>query len=281
MHQAKDNIFRVGRVDKKQIIGLTVLLSCFTGCVSTTTTYNQTHFEKDPKKAAKARTEMAAEYIRLGNLDQAKLSLDDAMRVNPHSLEANVMMGVLLQQEGSLKNMKLAGEYFKRALSIDPNSAQARNNYGSYLFINGDYQQAVTQFNIAGNTLGYLQRGTALENLGKSYLRLNDNTHAEQAFLQALQVNSDLVISKLELADLLYQQQRFTDASNMYDSFVQAAGEANQGARGLWVGLRLARARNDQVGMQVLANQLRAQYPDSPEYQRYLKLQNNSEAIWK
>ncbi|SSQ43106.1 type 4 fimbrial biogenesis protein [Acinetobacter baumannii] len=33
--------------------------------------------------------------------------------------------------------------------------------------------------------------------------------------------------------------------------------------------------------MQVLVNQLRALFPESPEYQRYLQLQYSTEAVWK
>ncbi len=48
-----------------------------------------------------------------------------------------------------------------------------------------------------------------------------------------------------------------------------------------WIGIRIARANGDQLGMQVLVNQLRALFPESPEYQRYLQLQYSTEAVWK
>jgi len=62
---------------------------------------------------------------------------------------------------------------------------------------------------------------------------------------------------------------------------VKIGGQDKQGARALWIGLRIARANNDQMGMQVLVNQLRALFPDSKEYQRYLQLQYSTEAVWK
>ena len=58
-------------------------------------------------------------------------------------------------------------------------------------------------------------------------------------------------------------------------------GQKNQGARALWIGIRTARAGGDQLGMQVLVNQLRALFPESQEYQRYLQLQYTTEAVWK
>lgn len=237
--------------------------------------------EKDPEKAVKLRTQLAAEYIRSNELDKAKRELDQALETNSRSVEANLMMGVLLQQEGSPSNMKKAEDYFKRAVSIDGTHAQARNNYGTYLYLLDRYPEAIAQFKIAGATLGYEQRYAALENLGRTYLKVGDTANAEKAFTQALQANRDSLIARLELAELLYFQQRFTLAGQMYEDYVRYTGQTNQGARALWIGLRLARARNDDLGMKVLVNQLRAQFPDSQEYKRYLELQHSSEAVWK
>ncbi|MCJ8145838.1 type IV pilus biogenesis/stability protein PilW [Acinetobacter sp. A3.8] len=249
------------------------------GCVTTTPATRLG--EKDPEKAVQLRTQLAAEYIRTGELDKAKQELDQALNTDSRSVEANLMMGVLLQQEGSPTNMAKAEEYFKRAISIDGTHAQSRNNYGTYLYLRDRYPEAIAQFKVAGATLGYTQRYAALENLGRTYLKVGDNANAEQAFTQALQANRDSLIARLELAELLYFQQRFTLAGQMYEDYIRYTGQTNQGARALWIGLRLARARHDDLGMQVLANQLRAQFPDSQEYKRYLELKQSSEAVWK
>lgn len=90
-----------------------------------------------------------------------------------------MMMGVLLQQEGSKLNLEKADTYFKRAISADPNNAQARNNYGTYLYQVERYNDAIEQLSIAGATLGYDQRFRALENVGRIYLKLGDMANAE------------------------------------------------------------------------------------------------------
>ena len=270
-----------GQTVLKSTLGAVVIsaLIVMSGCVTTTPATRLG--EKDPAKAVQLRTQLAAEYIRTGELDKAKQELDQALNTDSRSVEANLMMGVLLQQEGSPTNMAKAEEYFKRAISIDGSHAQARNNYGTYLYLRDRYPEAIAQFKVAGATLGYTQRYAALENLGRTYLKVGDNANAEQAFTQALQANRDSLISRLELAELLYFQQRYTLAGQMYEDYVRYTGQASQGARALWIGLRLARARHDDLGMQVLANQLRAQFPDSQEYKRYLELKQSSEAVWK
>ncbi len=72
--------------------------------------------QKDPEKATKVRTQLAVEYLKNGDLDSAKRALDQALETNPRDSQANMMMGVLLQQEGSKPNLEKAEGYFKRAI---------------------------------------------------------------------------------------------------------------------------------------------------------------------
>ena len=240
-----------------------------------------TMVKKDPEKAIKVRTQLAAEYIKSGDLDSAKRTLDQALEMNSRDSAANMMMGILLQQEGSKVSMDKADAYFKRAISADPKNAQARNNYGTYLYQIERYNDAIEQLNVAGTTLGYDQRYKAFENVGRIYLKLGDMPNAEKSFKQALQVNRDSYISMLELSEIFYLKQQTAAATQLYEQFVRGVGQKNQGARALWIGIRNARANSDTMGMQALVNQLRALFPESPEYQRYLQLQYSTEAVWK
>lgn len=244
-------------------------------------THSANVFRRDKKKAIEIRVQIAAEYLRTGDVDAAKRALDEVFQETSHNARANMLMAVLLQQEGSPENVAKAEEYFKRAISIDPQDAQTRNNYGRYLFQLGRYNDALEQLKLAGSTLGYEQRGMALENLGLTYLKLGNAPNAEKTFKQALQVNRNSTVSMLELAEIFYLRQQFALATEAYGDYVRLVGDKNQSAHGLWVGIRLARANGDNMSKQVLVNQLRALFPDSQEYQRYLQLQYSTEAVWK
>ncbi len=265
---------------QKTVVAMAILLSALVvqGCQ---TVERGMIVKKDPAKAVKVRTQMAAEYIRTGDLDAAKRALDLALKADSRDSTANMMMGVLLQKEGSKANMDKADGYFSRAISIDPKNAQARNNYGTYLYQIKRYTEAVQQFSIAGTTLGYDQRYRALENLGRTYLLMGDLANAESAFKQALQANRDSTLSMLELTEILYLQQKAVAARPLYEQYVRLVGQTKLSAHALWLGLRVARANGDTMGMQVLVNQLRAVFPESQEYQRYLQLQYTTEAVWK
>ena len=276
----KDN--KRGRQLRKPAYKLAFITTiCMSAIFITACQTPTTMVKKDPEKAVKVRTQLAAEYIKSGDLDSAKRTLDQALEMNSRDSAANMMMGILLQQEGSKVSMDKADAYFKRAISADPKNAQARNNYGTYLYQIERYNDAIEQLNVAGTTLGYDQRYKAFENVGRIYLKLGDMTNAEKSFKQALQVNRDSYISMLELSEIFYLKQQTAAATQLYEQFVRGVGQKNQGARALWIGIRNARANSDTMGMQALVNQLRALFPESPEYQRYLQLQYSTEAVWK
>ncbi|TCM63231.1 type IV pilus assembly protein PilF [Acinetobacter calcoaceticus] len=248
------------------------------GCQSSAT---DTLVKKDPQRGVKARSQLAAEYIRLGDLDAAKRALDQALAFDSHDSNANMLMGVLLQQEGSPENLQLAERYFKRAIASDAKNAQARNNYATYLYQLKRYDDAVVQLKVAGAALGYDQRYRALENLGQVYLSLGDQAQAKTTFEQALHVNRESTLSRLALAEIYYTQQDFKAATQFYEQYVHLIGHNNRGANALWLEARLARAHGDQMDMQQQLNQLQAQFPDSQEYKRYMQLQHSTEAVWK
>lgn len=276
----KDN--KRGRQLRKPAYKLAFITTiCMSAIFITACQTPTTMVKKDPEKAVKVRTQLAAEYIKSGDLDSAKRTLDQALEMNSRDSAANMMMGILLQQEGSKVSMDKAEAYFKRAISADPKNAQARNNYGTYLYQIERYNDAIEQLNVAATTLGYDQRYKAFENVGRIYLKLGDMANAEKSFKQALQVNRDSYISMLELSEIFYLKQQAAAATQLYEQFVRGVGQKNQGARALWIGIRNARANSDTMGMQVLVNQLRALFPESPEYQRYLQLQYSTEAVWK
>lgn len=259
---------------KSAVLCMGLLAVLLTGCQTTH------QLKTNPKAAVATRTALAAEYIRSGDLDAAKRNLDEALETDSKSVEANNMMGVLLQQEGSASNLLKAETYFKRAVSLDPTDAQVRNNYGVYLSGRKRYPEAVTQFKVAGATLGYDGRAAALENLGRTYVQVNDSVNAEKTFKQALQANRESLIARLELAEIFLQKNQLRDASGIYNDYLRITG-GQQGARSLWLGIRIARAERDNMRMNNFVSQLSTQYPNSAEYKQYLQLQQKPEAVWK
>ncbi|MGP4732852.1 MULTISPECIES: type IV pilus biogenesis/stability protein PilW [unclassified Psychrobacter] len=235
----------------------------------------------DQQEIARVRTSLAAQYIRKNELDTAQQQLEKAFAADSRYAPAYDMMGVLLQQEGSRINLAKADEYFKKAIALDKDFVQAHNNYGVYLSQTKRYREAAEQFEIAGATLGYEGRIGALENLGRTYLQLGDDSAASKAFLRALDGNRNSIIAHIELVDLLLAQQRVPQAQRLYDETLILVQGQGISPRLLLQGIKLAAAQNNITTRQQLAQQLLSAYPLSDEAKQLKTWLNNPEAPWK
>lgn len=236
----------------------------------------------DPDKIAEVRTRMAAQYIRDNELDAAQRQLEKAFSANNRYAPAYDMMGVLLQKEGSSVNLQKADSFFKKALAIDPDFMQARNNYGVYLSQVGRNEDALKQFELAGAALGYEGRIGALENLGRTALKVDNKTLATQAFVRALEGNRNSLVAHIELVDLLIDSNRIEQAQDLYDeTLILLAKDANKIPRILLQGIKLAHAQNNRYTQEELSQQLLADFPLSEEATQLKGWIRNPEAPWK
>ncbi len=105
---------------------------------------------------------------------------------------------------------QLAEREYKEALRSEPRNSMAQNNYGTFLFSEERYKDAMQHLKIAANDPSYARRGQAYENLGLTQLKLNEPADAEQSFLRALMLNSAQPRAALELADLYFKAGDFT-----------------------------------------------------------------------
>ena len=292
---AQQSAVSIAQTRGAKVILLTSALSALllSGCQSTTTTdlignapYQTStrpsdNRNLDQQEIARVRTSLAAQYIRKNELDTAQRQLEKAFAADSRYAPAYDMMGVLLQQEGSRLNLEKADQYFKKAIMLDKDFDQAHNNYGVYLSQMKRYKEAAAQFEIAGAALGYEGRIGALENLGRTYLQLNDHPAAAKAFLRALDGNRNSVIAHIELVDLLLEQQRVQQAQRLYDETLMLVQGQGISPRLLLQGIKLAAAQNNIATRQQLAQQLLSAYPLSDEAKQLKTWLNNPEAPWK
>jgi len=225
------------------------------GCVTTTT---------GPEPASNdqrvnARLDLARGYMENGEIDRARPALLRALELNPRSPEANVLMGLLNESQN---DYVLAERHYQLALEVEPDNSQALNNYGSFLFARGRYEEAVKVLRRLVEDTDYRARSQAYENLGLAELKIGEVDRAEEALKRAVRLNFAQTRSSLELAELSYSQGKFEAAQEFYDGF---RTQARQSPRSLCLGMKLAAkaGNSDQVASYALA--LNNLFPDSPE----------------
>jgi type IV pilus assembly protein PilF len=240
-------------------LALPVLLA---GCI--TTTEGGFSDEASPEKALNQRVELARQYIGDGNWDAAKRNLKLAYEIDPNNAHVYEAFALVYQSTGEYE---LAEENFKQALRIDPNFPRARNNFAAFLFSQQRYKEAAKQLEIVVKDSLYSGRPLAFVNLGLCREQLFDPVGAEEAFVRALAMDRTNSIALLEMSNLRFDAGDYPNARKYYNTYRTVVRQ--QSARGLWLGIRLARESGNLNDESSYALALSNLYPDSVEYQAY------------
>lgn len=212
-----------------------------------------------PASRVNAQLDLARGYLEQGNMERARTSLNKALEIDSRSVEAHVLLAVLNAAESE---WGIAEQHFKTALSIDPKDAMALNNYGSFLFSRGRYEESVRYLSLLVQDTDYRARSQAYENLGLAQLKVNQKDAARESFNRALQLSFSQPQSSLELAQLAYEDGDIESAAGYYDAFRSLA---QQSARSLCLGMKIAQVQRDSDRMASYALALNNLFPDSPE----------------
>lgn len=231
-------------------------------CVTTT---DSVFTEKaDPEVALERRVELARQYIGEGNWENAKRNLGMAYDIDPNNAEVHEAFALVYQSTGEFE---LAEESYRTAIRLDRKFSRARNNYAAFLYSQQRYEEAADQLEFVVQDTLYQARPRAFVNLGLCRVQLFDSLAAEEAFRRALTMDRTNSIALLELAQLRYDADDMTTSERYYDTYRTVVRQ--QSARGLWLGIRLARSTGDRDAESSYALALSNLYPKSPEYEAY------------
>ncbi|HKM38447.1 MAG TPA: type IV pilus biogenesis/stability protein PilW [Thiopseudomonas sp.] len=242
-----------------------VLLLAFYGllsaCVSSGGT-SQLRTSDGRNQARDAYIQLGIGYLQQGINEQAKAPLQKALDIDPNSADAHAALALVFQNE---LEPVLAQQHYRKALAQGKNT-RIQNNYGGFLYQQGDYKGAYEQFTSAAEDTMYVGRSRVFENLGLTALRLNNKTLATQHFERSLRLNPQQPQVQLELALLMYERRKYVPAQGYYQSFLQ---QGEHSARSLLLGYRLAKIFEDRNQAASLGLQLKRLYPASAEYKQY------------
>lgn len=243
-----------------------LVASLLVGCVSSG--------DVDPMRTDKGRDEARDAYIQLGigYLQQgasgrAKVPLKKALDLDPSSADAHAALALVFQVE---MEPKLADEHYRKALSQRGDDARLLNNYGSFLFEQKRYEEALERYQQAAQDTLYPERSRVFENLGLTALELKQREQAKLYFQRSLRLNSRQPKALMEMAQMSYEDKAYVPARGYYDSY---SALVEQDARSLLLGTRLATIFEDRDKAASLGLQLKRLYPGTSEYQQYLSEQ--------
>ena len=250
---------------------LAVLL--LAGCV--TTASGGFNPEASDEEALDDYIQLAVAYYEANDMARARRHINNALAIDARNSEVHNILALVHQREGDLD---LADEVFRQSIRFDTSNSRARNNYAAFLFEQQRYQDAYDQLERVANDTTYEGRAIAFENLGRSALRLGNIEDAANAFQRALQLNANLYVSTLELAQIRFDQSDYVAARGLYNQYLTTKDfySIPHTPRSLWVGIQVEGHYQNKDVVDGYVRLLTALYQDSPEFQLYQNFVNGN-----
>lgn len=246
----------------RKVVGLALVL-LMAGCSSNTT---QNGMQRaSPEAALEAYTQLGLQYLRAGDTVSAKDALQRALEIDDDYAGIYNGLALVFQVE---QEFDLAEENFRKAVSLESDSAIYHNNFGAFLYARGRYEEACVEIARATEDPFYPQRAQSFENLGRCYRMIGRPDAAQHAFERSLRLGPNRPLALLELAELHLKAGRLVEAQRYYDQFSALIDlrQVEHSAQSLWLGIQLARINGDSTRAATYSLLLKNLYPQSPEY---------------
>ncbi len=237
------------------IVLFTLLLA---GCATTGGNHagNVTH---EAMAASTQHYRAAVSAYRKRQLMQAFEQASAAVEQNPANADAWGLLGLINQR---LDQPDDAAKAFRRALTLAPENAPLRTNYGNFLCSQKQWDEARKAFTTAANLQSNARPEIAWTNAAICARRAGDDALAEQLLQKAIQHNPGQPTALYQLASLSLKKGKPVEASTWLDQYLNHAVHT---PKTLLLGARIEQAAGNPAGVESYLEKLRSAFPDSPE----------------
>jgi type IV pilus assembly protein PilF len=215
--------------------------------------------ELPPQDRARIHTELSAGYYARGQYDVALEELNGAIKIDPGYAPAYGMLGLVYSE---LRDEPQAERHFQRAIALNPQDPEVRNNYGWFLCQRGHEPQALGQFELAIKNPFYRTPDMAMINAGRCAARIGDRKGAEAYFQQALAVSPANPTAHFLLTDLAYKAGDLQLARTRMRVIMTSASPSPEA---LLLAVCIERKLGNKPDEASYAFQLRQRYPNANE----------------
>jgi type IV pilus assembly protein PilF len=162
--------------------------------------------------------ELAAEYLRLGQMDAALRRAEQGIAEDAKNPRAHYVMAVVLQRLGQ---MDRADESYRQALELSPNNPDILHAYGSFHCSQGRYAEAEAQFAKALESPLYSAPWATMTNAGTCAAMAGNRTKAETDYRRALAANPRYGPALIKMAELEFNRGNAKETKGYLDRFFQ------------------------------------------------------------
>ncbi|MDP3306875.1 type IV pilus biogenesis/stability protein PilW [Methylotenera sp.] len=245
-----------------------VLMLCIIGLISTGCV-NQQQQERDAenlKARARAHTDLGAVYFQQKKLEIALEEFTLAAKIDPNFSSAYNGLGLVNAQLG---RDDVADANFRKAIQLDSENSEVRNNYGSFLCSRNRIDESITEFLAAVKNPLYATPAMAYTNAAICSMRGNKMANAETYLQKALQIEPLSQGAAYQLASIQFKRNDAVAAKKTLQNVMLSRPSPEV----LWLAIQIERAVGARDAEASYALELRRQYPDS-EQARLLQSEN-------
>ncbi|MGB5326259.1 MAG: type IV pilus biogenesis/stability protein PilW [Pseudomonadales bacterium] len=248
-----------------RFIALALLVMMVSACVTT----QRGGFGKTPSspdEAVAARVNAALQYLQNRDFESARRHLKSALELDSRAPGAHDALAYTFLLSGELE---LADIHYRHAVDYSNGASRYRLNYANYLYQQGEFERAEAQLQTVVEDSLYEKRESALYLLGRTQQQLLKIDQAQRSFERALVLSpSDRRILR-ELAIMKYDARDFAGSWQYFQQYRKYTNKPS--AEMLLLGIQLARELNERDAEASYVLALKNIYPDSREYQSYLR----------
>ncbi len=240
-----------------RIDGLTILL--LQACVAVDPQQTQN------EKASTVNVQLGIGYLQQNKLELASEKLTKALRQDPKSAAAHNAYAILQER---LQQFELAEYHYEQATRLDPDDSQAANNFGTFLCRQGRERDAEEYFIQAIRNPLYRTPEYAYTNAAICLKKIGQTEDALEYLRKALAAKSDFAPALLAMGDMMYEAEDYQSARLYIDRYHLVARPS---AKSLWLAIQNTLQLDSRADVSELVQQLEKDFPDSKEYQSWLR----------
>lgn len=204
-----------------------------------------------------ALVQRGQQSLLAGELEAAQDSARKAARIDPRSAPAQTLLALVADRRGQTAK---AGEYYRRALDLAPNTGVMLNNYAAWLCAAGRTAEALPLFERAANAPGYPTPAAALANAGVCAGRAGMADRSEQLLRQALALDPVNVLALDAMAEREFGAGRYFEARAFSERRLAAARADRQA---LQLASQIEQKLGDNVAAAKYVQRIKVEFPDA------------------